>query len=113
MTAMSTALTEFSDSPNARTYTLPAHTVQAPRLVNQKRTVPSTPSGVAEDSVRVVYGTTDSEDAPLAAKVSFEAVVRRPVNGDAADVAAALAIYREIVASDEFAATVLSQNYLK
>lgn len=74
MANMTTILTEFADNGNSRTYAAPAHTVQAPRLVIQKRTVPATLGGVSESSAKVVFGTTDALGVPLLQKISFEAV---------------------------------------
>lgn len=113
MAAQSTALTEFSDMGNSRTYTYAGHTATDPRLVIQKRKVASNGNSVIEDTVMVVSGTEDAEGIPLASRVSFQATVRRPVNGAAADVTAALAIFRDIVAGDEFGTTVSTQNWLK
>jgi hypothetical protein len=61
----------------------------------------------------VVYGTTDAEGSPLQSKVAFSASVRYPVNGDSTDVTAALAVFRDLVASDEFTAMVNTQAYIK
>lgn len=112
MAGMVTALVEFSDRENARTYTLATHTVQNPRVVVQKRSVAKTSEGVSESSILVSYGTVDSSGNPLASKVNMSAVIRYPVNGNAADVTAALAVFRDIVASDEFTSMVNSQNYV-
>lgn len=113
MAGMSTSLTVFSTSENSRTYVVSGHTPSAPRVVTQKRRVPSGSQVVADDTVTIVYGTVDADDIPLAQKVSFAASVRRPITGDAADVTAALAVFRDIVASDEFGAMVTGQLNLK
>lgn len=113
MAGMSTSLSVFSTSENARTYAAPGHTPSLPHLVTQKRRVPSGNQTVAEDTFTVIYGTSDAADNVLAQKVSFASVVRRPINGDAADVAAALAVFRDIVNSDEFSAMVGGQFNLK
>lgn len=109
MAGMTTVLTEFSSSENSRTYVFSGHTPTEPRLVLQKRRVPSGQQIVAEDSMTVVYGTLDSDGLPIAQKVSFAATVRRPISGESADVTAALATFRDIVASDEFGAMVTGQ----
>lgn len=113
MAAMSTALTEFSDNGNSRTYTYTGHTATDPRLVIQKRKVAVNGTSMIEDSVMVVSGTEDAESIPLQSRVTFQAVSRRPVNGTAGDVTAALAVFRDIIAGDEFGATVNTQNWLK
>jgi hypothetical protein len=113
MASFATTITEFSDKENNRTYMVSGHTVQAPRLVIQKRKVPTTSIGIAESRLMVVYGTVDAEDNPLASKVVFESSVRYPANGQSSDVTAALAVFRDFVASDEFTAMVDSQAYVQ
>jgi len=61
----------------------------------------------------VVYGTEDADANPLASKVVFDAGVRFPANGQSSDVTAALAVFRDFVASDEFTAMVNSQAYVQ
>lgn len=112
MAGMSTVLTEFSDSGDSRTCTTSGHTAIQPKLVIQKRKVPTGVEGVAEMSYSVIHGTTDSEDAPLPQRVGFTATVRYPVQGDSADISAALTIFKDLVAGDEFAASVTSQNWV-
>lgn len=113
MTAMSTVLKEFSDNGNSRTYTAPNHSVAMPKLVIQKRKIAADVSGISEDSVRVVFGTADSTGNPLPSKDSVEVIVRRSPAGDDDDLAAAVALAREIVASDNFGAMVSSQSWLQ
>jgi hypothetical protein len=113
MASFSTAITEFSDQENRRTYMVDGHTVQAPRLVIQKRTVPKQTTAVGESQLLVVYGTTDADGNPLASKVTFTAAIRYPANGQAADVTAALAVFRDFVASDEFTNMTNSQKYVQ
>jgi hypothetical protein len=55
----------------------------------------------------------DPDGNVLQSKVGFSASVRYPANGQSSDVTAALAVFRDLVASDEFAATVTSQGYLQ
>jgi hypothetical protein len=112
MAAMSTALTVFADNGNARTYTTSGHTAADPRLVLQRRRVPEGNSTVLEDTVTVLSGTEDSDGAVLPQKVLFTATVRRPISGISARVDSALAIFRDIVAGDEFANTVTTQEWL-
>jgi hypothetical protein len=113
MAAFTTVISEFSDKENNRTYMVSGHTVQEPRLVIQKRKVPATASGASESHLMVVYGTTDAESNPLASKVVFDAGVRYPANGQSDDITAALAVFRDLVASDEFTAMVTSQAYVQ
>jgi hypothetical protein len=113
MAAFATSISEFSDKENHRTYMVSGHTVQAPRLVIQKRKVPTTSSGISESHLMVVYGTEDAEAMPLNSKVVFDAGVRYPANGQSDDITAALAVFRDLVASDEFTAMVTSQAYVQ
>jgi hypothetical protein len=113
MAGFTTTITEFSDSENRRKYAIDGHTVQAPRVLIQKRKEPSTSAGIADSELMVVYGTTDADSEPLSAKVVFSASVRFPANGQSSDVTAALAVFRDMVASDEFTNLVNSQEYVQ
>lgn len=113
MAAMTTVLTEFSDNGNSRTYTLPNHSVLEPEIVMQKRKVPTGSQVVAEDTVTVLAATKDADGNVVPQRVAFTAIIRRPINGTAADVTSALGVFRDIVAGDEFANTVDTQEYLK
>lgn len=112
MAAMTTALTEFSDNGNSRTYTYTGHTASSPKLVLQKRRVPAGNQVVAEDTISVLAATTDADSNILQQRIMFTATIRRPIDGQTSDVTAALAIFRDIVAGDEFANTVSTQEYL-
>jgi hypothetical protein len=112
MAAMTTALTEFSNMGNSRTSTYTGHTALEPRLVIEKRRVPEGNQTMVEYSFKVVSSTEDSDGEILQNKVSFEAVVRYPVLGLSTDVDAALVIFRDIVAGDEFANSVDTQEWL-
>lgn len=113
MVAMTATLTEFSINGNSRTYTTTGHSVEKPKLVLQKRRVPSGSQVVAEDVVTVLYGTEDADGTPLAQKISMEVKVRRPTKAIAADISAALVLFRDIVANDEFSNTIDTQEKLK
>lgn len=112
MAAMTTALTEFANNGNSRTYTYTGHIASEPRLVIERRKVATGATSVIEDTVQVLSSTEDAAGDLLSSKVLFEAKLRRPVDGIAADVTAALAIFRDIVASDEFTNTVNTQEWL-
>lgn len=112
MAAMTTVLTGFANNGNSRTSTLSGHTAALPRLVIEKRRVPEGAQAIAEYSCKVIRATDDANDVILNSKISFEAVVRFPVNGQAADVTAVLATFRDIIAGDEFANSVSTQEWL-
>lgn len=112
MGAMTTSLTTFSEEKNKRTSTYTGHTVSDPHIVIETRRVPDGNQEVMESKIKVVSGIEDSDGMILTSKVSFEATVRYPIAGIAADVTAALAIFRDIVAGDEFANVVSTQEWL-
>jgi hypothetical protein len=109
---MTTVLTEFSTSGNSRTSTISGHTAIQPKLVIEKRRVPEGNQVVSEYSFKVVEATTDTNDEVISNKVSFEAIVRFPIIGDYDDVTAALAVFKDIVAGDEFANSISTQEWL-
>lgn len=113
MAAMTVVLTKFSEQGNTRTNTLPSHTVVKPQLVIEKRKVPEGAQTIAEYSVKVVIATTDSEGLVLAQKISFEAIVRVPLQGLASDVTAARDAFKAIIAGDEFNTAVTTAKWLK
>jgi hypothetical protein len=112
MAGMTTALTEFSNNGNSRTSTLSGHTALLPKLVIEKRKVPDGNQTMAEYSCKVVQATSDADGAVLANKVSIETIVRYPVLGQSSDVDAALAVSRDVVAGDEFANSISTQEWL-
>lgn len=112
MAAMATVLTEFSDLGNSRTYTQAAHAAGKPVLVLQKRKVPSGNEVVVEDTITCLAATEDTDGAIMPSRVTFSVTIRRPIGGDAADVTAQLAVFRDIIAGDEFANTVSTQEWL-
>lgn len=112
MAGMTTVLTEFSDNGNSRTSTYTGHTALEPRLVIEKRRVPEGNQSMLEYSVKVVSSTDDADGLVLDQKVSFEGIVRYPKLGTSADVTAALAIFRDIIAGDEFGSSVTTQGWL-
>lgn len=112
MAAMTAVLTEFSNSGNSRTSTLVSHTAIKPKLVIEKRRVAEAGQVVAEQSIKIVYGTVDADNLPLQQKVTFEVVVRYPITGNETDIASALGTLRDVVASDNFANSVSTQEWL-
>lgn len=114
MAALATALVEFADNGNSRTYTAPSHTALRPRLVIQRRKTASKSGEVAETSIRVVMTQIDALGNVMPAKRSVEIVDRSVVGGsDAAVEAAVLALIRDIVSSDNFAASITTQGWIK
>jgi hypothetical protein len=112
MAAMTTALTEFSTNGNSRTSTIDGHTALLPKLVIEKRKVPENGQIMVEQSVKVVQATTDAEGLTLAQKVTFEAISRYPLQGQSATVTAALAVFRDVIAGDEYGNSVDTQEFL-
>lgn len=112
MSRIATVLTDFADNGNSRTLSAPGHSALKPRVVIQKRTVALNAASSPEDTIDIVYGTSDAEGAVLASKVSFSVKVKRPLQGQPADVTAAMALFREIVASDNFTDMVVGQSWI-
>lgn len=113
MANMVTTLRDYANNGNSRTYVTSAHTAAAPRLVIQKRKIASTPTGVAQDDISVLFGFVDANGAPVASKIAFSVNFRRPLNCDPTAQAGALALFREVVASDNFADVVNAQNWVQ
>jgi hypothetical protein len=111
MAAQALTLTEFSNNGNSKTSTLAAHTALKPVLAIEGRKVPTGNQTVYEYSLKVVSGTIDADSLPIAERVSFSVVVRMPVNGATADRDAMLVAIRDIVANDEFANSVATQEW--
>lgn len=113
MAAMATTLLEFNDKLNLREYTVPAtHTVSLPRKVVQKRKTPTGTQTVAEDTILVSNAAVDSNGDVLPSRISMKVIVSRPVDAVSADIAEALATFRDIVAGDEFSSVIDTQQYL-
>lgn len=118
MAALAATLTEFADNGNSRTYTAAGHTAVKPILVIQKRTVPAGNQVMSDLSITVVQAVEDPDGGIAPQKVSMGVTVRYPTIGsdptDLASVrAAALVLLRDIVASDEFGASVADQNWVE
>jgi hypothetical protein len=112
MAGMTTVLTEFSNNGDSRTSTLSGHTAVQPKLLIEKRRVPVGNQTMIEYSFKVVIATQDSDGMILDNKVSFEGIARYPIAGLSSDVDAALAVFRDVVAGDELANSVDTQEFL-
>lgn len=112
MAGMTTVLKEFTDSANSRTYSRTGHTVQEPKLVIQKRKIANGNTTMAEDTLMTVGVAHDADDVLLANRITMSAIVRRPGVVNATDIAAELAVFRDLVASDEFAQMIASQDWV-
>jgi hypothetical protein len=106
MAAMSTNLTLYSNNGDSFTYRLDGHTSLSPQLILQRRRLPTGNQTVIEDEVSVVYTTEDSEGNILSSKILFSAKVRRDQRSQSSDITAALAVFRDLIAGDEFGAVV-------
>jgi hypothetical protein len=109
MAAMSTILASYDPAKGKYTYT--GHTALNPKQVLQKRTEAIGSSIMQEDSLSVISGCVDADGDVLPNRVFFTVTVRRPVTrADDTEVDAALAVFRDIVAGDEFANVVATQE---
>jgi len=113
MAAMATTLAQRSDAANSREFTAPTHTLAVPFIVKQKRTTPATSAGRATDLVTVIRGGNDVGGLPVVMPVQVRIEVTRQANMAVADVAACIALAREIVASTNFDALVSGQAYIQ
>lgn len=102
------SMSEYSDSTNSRTYALTRHSVSKPALVINKRRDPS--SDMAEAQLKVVQGSVDAEGLPTK-NVLFDLTIRRPIAASQADVDAALADLRALVADATFTAFVNARTW--
>ncbi|DAD51091.1 TPA_asm: coat protein [ssRNA phage SRR7976300_9] len=109
---MQTAYAQFADNGNSRTYTGPSHTIAKPDLLIQKRKVPTNINGVSEMSSKIVVGSTDASNAPLAQRISIEVVVRVPVGAQTADVDAAKTRFADLSSDTAFLASFVTQNFV-
>lgn len=112
MASMTTVLTEFATEGNSRTYITAGHTALKPYLVLQRRKLATVPLQAAEDQLSVLVATVDAAGEPISTRVMFTATFRRPLEGDSADITAALATFRDLVASDEFTVMVNTQGWV-
>lgn len=114
MTAMVTALTDYADNGESRTFTTSGHSVIEPKLVIQKRRVPSNGQQVASINCAVVQATHDVDGAVLAQKVVGEVSFRYPIDigGTETTIDDVLVILKDIVNGDEFAASIESFGWL-
>lgn len=113
MAAMLTALTDYLNNGNSRTFTVSGHTASSPKLVIQKRKAAPKAGAAQEVSVKVVYATTDSVTSePLQTMIASEHIFRFAPESVSADVAAVLATSLDILGSDEFAAIINTHGWL-
>lgn len=112
MAAQTTALTEFSTIGDKRTYTTSGHTVSSSKVVVNKRKVPVGAQTTSEFLVEVVHSTVDAEGKTLPSKINMTASVKFPIDGQTSERDAVLAIFRDIIAGDEFANSVSTGEFL-
>lgn len=112
MASYLTVIEPHNYGDNRVVYTIAGHTFDAPQLLIQKRKEPTATSNVASDTLMVVFGDEDSAGDPLPTKIVFEATVRRSIEGSSTRRDAALADFRDFVASDEFTNMVTAQANL-
>jgi len=116
MAAMSTTLTEWASGSNSKIWTTSGHTVVMPKQVIQLRRIPAVNASnpVAHNEIIVSQADQDADGNVLAPRVQFKFIWRVPLERVDADVTtAALAVIRDIVASDEVTAAVSSFNFVK
>jgi len=107
--AMTTVLTRIPTTGSSTMYYAPGHTILKPNLVQQSRRMPNARQSIATDAVSMLFGAADANSDILDERVRIAVNVVRPKKAITADVNAARDLFTEFVASDEFAAMVLSQ----
>lgn len=112
MAVMTTTLTEYADLGNSRKYTYDGHTAAKPKYALQKRREATGNKTVMEDTLSVIALTEDADGAFLPSPIVMEARVSRPKDGISADLSAALVVFRDFVASDEFGDMISTQNFV-
>jgi hypothetical protein len=112
MAAQTTALTEFRDNGDSKTYTTAGHLTSSPKLVIQKRRVPTGSQVIAETTVSVIQAGVDANGDVMDNMVSFVATVKYPLGMTEASINAAQTIFNDIVAGDEFNLAVDTQNWI-
>lgn len=113
MAAFTTVLKEYRDSGDLRVWTISGHTALDPYIVTQTRREPAASNANLETTIKVAKGTQDADGNLLASRVVFSATVKYPKQGQSADVTAALAVFRDLVASDEFTDATNTLNYVQ
>lgn len=113
MSQLTTPISEYSDNGNTRTYAVQGHLAAKPFLVIQKRSAPGGVNASTEMSFRVIKATTNAIGDIIPNKASVEVVVRCPNQGKPDDLQTAFTLAKEIIASDEFRASVTSLTWLK
>jgi hypothetical protein len=112
MAAMTTVLKEFNDLNNKRVFTTPTHTTSKPAFMTQSRKALTPASTVSEDEMAVSLACEDADGAVLPTNALFSVRVRKHLSAISGDIAAAKALFREFVASDEFDVMVDQSNYI-
>lgn len=112
MADMTTVLKVHDDGPGRRVFSVDGHSVAAPRLVIQKKTTAATPDGLAKDELQIVYGAFDSDGVPLSSKNALTLNIKRANNARSTEFDQAIALFKEIVASDNLLRICASQDYL-
>jgi len=113
MAAMLTPIDEYSNNGNSRTFVTAGHTMAEPELIIQKRRAATGTKNSTEQQFDVVFATKDVNGEVMNSKVLFSCVAREPVGGTSATFTAARDLFRDMVASDEWAASLASGKFLK
>jgi len=107
MASFTTVLADNGNTANTWNWVVSAnHSTLKPFLVLQKRKIPTGNQVMAEDTLSVLTATTDAEGVVLSQRVLHTYTCRRPVTGDDDDVTASLAVFRDLINSDEVTAMV-------
>lgn len=106
MADMVTALTGYSNVGTTITYETAGHSLSDAKLVVQKRGQQGSGQTLFKGEVAVVAGAEDSAGDQMPNNLRLTAASSIPVGVIAADIDAAIVIFRDYVASDDFPAAV-------
>nr|URG16486.1 MAG: coat protein [Leviviridae sp.] len=105
----------YGSTSDQTTFTLPGHTVAAPRLAIFDRKVPQSNGGKLTNpnyKVRIIYGFADVDGNPLESRAVIEANIRWPVAADGSVIEGAIDIMGEMLTNVDFQDDVVAEQLL-
>lgn len=105
----------YSDSENQVTYILNGHTAEAPKLLIFDRKPSVYQNGqfsIPTVRIRVLEGLVDSEDKPLATKITFDLTIRWPHGASTTTIGSRLADLSTVLGSVDFVTELVEKQQL-
>lgn len=112
MAVQTTVLTVLRDIADTRTSTTAGHTIASPKLVMERRRIPTVNQSTFESGFSVVHAAADTDGASLPQSIVIDVKVKYHKDTNPALVAAAQAIAEDIIAGDEFDTAVATGSWL-